>query len=70
MFETLLALLPKVGSVVLALPEFLNLLNQAKATMTESDQATLQAAYALAMTGSDDANAELAALIAGLTAPK
>jgi hypothetical protein len=64
MFETLLALLPKIPAVVASLPEFLNLFNSVKSTLSETDQATLQTAYELAQDGSDDAHAELQALVA------
>lgn len=68
MLATILALLPKVTSVVAALPEFAKLIADVKGTLSEDDQAVLQNAYELAMQGSDAANAELEALIAARTA--
>lgn len=67
MLATILALLPKVTSVVAALPEFAKLIADVKDTLSEDDQAVLQNAYDLAMQGSDAANAELAALVAART---
>lgn len=67
MLTTILALLPKVTSVVAALPEFAKLISDVKGTLSEDDQAVLQNAYELAMQGSDAANAELEALIAART---
>lgn len=68
MFATLLALLPKVGPVVAALPEFKNLFEQVKGTLGSKDQATLQKAYELARDRSDAAHADLQALVAEHTA--
>lgn len=67
MLSTILALLPKVTSVVAALPEFAKLIAQVKDTLSEDDQAVLQNAYELAKQGSDAANAELEALVAAKT---
>lgn len=64
MLSIILALLTKVPAVVAVLPEFLALINHAKDTMNETDQAKLQTAYELAMQDSDDAHDELAALVA------
>lgn len=64
MLPILLALLPKVGPAVAALPEFLALINQVKTTLSSNDQATLQMAYELAKTRSDDAHRELQELVA------
>jgi len=64
MLDTLLNLLPKVGSAVLMLPEFVALVKSVGATLSTGDQATLKTAYALAIEDSDEANADLAALIA------
>lgn len=67
MLTTILALLPKVTSVVAALPEFAKLIAQVKDTLSEKDQEVLQNAYELAKQGSDAANAELEALVAERT---
>lgn len=64
MLTELLALLPRVSSAVAALPEFVAVIRKAKAAMSEKDQKTLQTAYDLARAGSDEANAELEALVA------
>lgn len=64
MLATLLALLPKVGSVVAALPEFAALVESVIDTLDADDQATLKDAYALAIQQSDRAHAELQALVA------
>ncbi len=64
MLSIILALLPKVPSIVASLPEFLALIEHAKSTLSETDQAKLQAAYTLAMQDSDEAHDELAALVA------
>lgn len=64
MLSTILALLPKVGPVVAALPEFANLVHDVFQTLNEDDQAVLQGAYELAIAGSDEAHAELQALVA------
>lgn len=64
MLATLLALLPKVGSVVAALPEFAALVANVVDTLDGDDQATLKDAYALAIQESDEAHAELQALVA------
>ena len=67
MLTTILNLLPKIGSAVAALPEFLKLVNDVKATLSETDQAKLQSAYELAKQDSDAAHDELAALVAAHT---
>lgn len=64
MLSTILALLPKISSAVAALPEFAKLIRDAKAAMSEDDQAVLQSAYDLAIAGSDQAHADLQALVA------
>lgn len=64
MLDTILNLLPKVGTVVAALPEFAKLIVDTKASLTEEDQAVLQNAYELAKQGSNEAHAELQALVA------
>lgn len=64
MLQTLLNLLPVVGPVVAALPQFLDLIEQAKSVLSDDDAATLEEAYALARKNSDQAHAELQALVA------
>lgn len=64
MFATILALLPKVGPLVAALPEFRRLISLAKEGLSSTDQATLDAAYKMAQEGSDRAHADLQALVA------
>lgn len=64
MLANLLALLPKVGSVVAALPEFAALVADVVRTLDTEDQATLKDAYALAIDGSDQAHSDLQALVA------
>lgn len=64
MLATLLALLPKVGSVVAALPEFAALVAGVIDTLGEDDAQTLKDAYTLAIDGSDQAHADLQALVA------
>ena len=68
MFATILALLPKVGPVVAALPEFKALFDQVKATLSSDDQETLQRAYELARDRSDAAHTDLQQLVAEHTA--
>lgn len=64
MFETILALLPKITSAMASLPEFIQLVEDVGNTLGMDDQEALQDALELAQEGSDQANAELAALIA------
>lgn len=68
MLTTILELLPKVTAAVAALPEFARHIKAVKDTLSEDDQATLQTAYELAKQGSDEAFAELDALVAARTA--
>lgn len=69
MFTTVLALLPKVGPLVAALPEFRRLIEEITATLGDKrDQAELQRAYELALSDADDAHADLQALVASRTA--
>lgn len=67
MLSTILTLLPKVTSVVASLPEFVAVIKAAAGQLHEDDQVVLKNALALAQAGSDEANAELAALIASRT---
>ena len=64
MLADLLALLPKVGAVVARLPEFASLVDTVLKTLPSDSQDDLKAAYALAIEGSDEAHAELQALVA------
>lgn len=63
MLDNLLALLPKVGHVVAALPEFAALVAEVVDTLGEDDQQTLKTAYALAIEQSDVAHGDLQALV-------
>lgn len=63
LFTTILSLLPKVGPVVAALPEFKALIDQVKSTLSSDDQASLQEAYRLARERSDAAHEDLQALV-------
>lgn len=64
MLGTLLALLPKVPAVVAALPEFAALVGDVIKTLKGDDQEVAKRAYALAIDGSDQAHADLQALVA------
>lgn len=64
MLSVILGLLPKVGPVVAALPEFKALVDQISGTLSSNDQAKLQEAYALAKDRSDKAHADLQQLVA------
>lgn len=64
MLSVILGLLPKVGPVVAALPEFKALVDQIKDGLSSTDQATLQSAYELAKKRSDAAHADLQKLVA------
>lgn len=65
---TLLAALPAIGPVVAALPEFKRLFDEIMATAIEPrDQDELKKAYALAIQDSDQAHADLQALVASRT---
>lgn len=64
MFAALLGLLPKVPAVIAALPEFAGLVDRVKSTLGSDDQQTLQDAYELAKSDSDQAHADLQALVA------
>lgn len=63
LFTTILSLLPKVGPVVAALPEFKALIDQVKDTLSSDDQEELQRAYQLARDRSDAAHADLQQLV-------
>lgn len=65
---TILALLPKVGPVIAALPEFKALIEELIATLTsERDQAELREAYEAAIVDAADAHAKLQAIVARST---
>lgn len=64
MLKTLLNLLPVVGPVVANLPEFLELVEQAKTMVSDDEAETLEKAYALAREKSDDAHVDLQQLVA------
>lgn len=63
MLSVILALLPKVGPVIASLPEFANLVSRIGSTLSSTDQQTLQAAYELAKRDSNEAHADLQALV-------
>lgn len=67
MLTTILALLPKVGPAVAALPQFKALVDQIKDTLSSDDQEVLQDAYELAKKNSDDAHTDLQRLVAERT---
>lgn len=61
---TVLALLPKVGPMVAALPEFRKLVQDIVATFDDSrDQAALMGAYELALDDAADAHDRLQAIV-------
>lgn len=62
--ETILKLLPKVGPIIAAAPEFKRLIEEIMATFGERDQAELQQAYEAAVTDAADAHADLQAIVA------
>ncbi len=64
MLSIILALLPKVGSAVAALPEFARLIHSVKDTLGSNDQQILQNAYQLALVDSVEAHNDLQALVA------
>ncbi len=57
--QSILALLPAVGPVVAALPEFKKVYDQIVATMHEKDQDVLRNAYAELMAENDAGHARL-----------
>lgn len=62
---SILALLPKVGPVVAALPEFKRLFDELVGAFdSKADQDDLRAAYELAIDEAAEAHAELSALVA------
>lgn len=67
MLSIILALLPKIGPVAAALPEFKALIDQVLGTLKGNDQETLKQAYALAIQKSDAAHADLQQLVAEKT---
>ena len=56
---SILKLLPVVGPVVAALPEFKSVFDQIVGTFGEHDQATLKAAYADIMADNDEGHRRL-----------
>lgn len=61
MFDLLsvLKLLPTVGPVVAALPEFITIFEKIVSTFKEKDQVTLRAAYVALMKENDDGHKRL-----------
>jgi hypothetical protein len=64
MLDTLLKLLPAVGPVAAALPEFAALIEKFKDTLSSDDADELQRAYDLAQQDSDEAHVSLQTLVA------
>lgn len=62
--STLLGVLPVIGPVAAALPEFKKLWAEASSMFSHKDQATLRQAYDLAMSDAADAHDDLADLVA------
>lgn len=62
---TILRLLPKVGPIIAAAPEFKKLVEELIATLTtEREQAELQYAYELAISNAEEAHNQLQAIVA------
>lgn len=62
--QSILGLLPAVGPVVAALPEFKKVYDQIVSTFKEDDQAVLKEAYADIMADNDEGYARLDAKLA------
>ena len=62
---TMLRLLPKVGPIIAAAPEFKKLVEELIATLTtEREQAELQHAYELAISSAEEAHNQLQVIVA------
>ena len=62
---TMLRLLPKVGPIITAAPEFKKLVEELIATLTtEREQAELQHAYELAISSAEEAHNQLQVIVA------
>ncbi|MGB7407137.1 MAG: hypothetical protein WA908_01410 [Pontixanthobacter sp.] len=63
--QTILNLLPKVGPIIAAAPEFKALIEQILASFdSDADQETLKEAYRLAVSNAREAHTELQAIVA------
>lgn len=62
--STVLELLPAIGSVAAALPQFKAVYDQIVDTFNENDQATLKEAYADLIADNDEGHARLQAKLA------
>lgn len=62
--KSILGLLPAVGPVVAALPEFKKVYDQIVGTFKEDDQEVLKSAYADIMADNDEGHARLQAKLA------
>lgn len=63
--QTILNLLPKVGPIIAAAPEFKALVEELIETFaSDRDQAELQAAYEQAISNADDAHEKLQQIVA------
>lgn len=61
--STLLYVLPAIGPVMAALPEFKQLFDEVKATLSTHDQEVAQNAYDLAITRAGNAHTQLQDLV-------
>ena len=63
--SSMLGLLPVVGPIIAALPQFKTLWDEVAATFDgHADQETLKTAYATAISGADDAHEQLQVIVA------
>ena len=63
--QNILALLPKVGPIIAAAPEFKKLVDEIISTLTnERDQSELQRAYELAIDDAEEAHRHLQTIVA------
>ena len=63
--QTILALLPKVGPIIAAAPEFRTLINELVDTLaSDRDQEELRSAYEHAISGADEAHEQLQMIVA------
>jgi hypothetical protein len=60
-FKSIMSLLPAVGPIVAALPEFKKVFDQIVSTFKEDDQEELKAAYADLIADNDEGHARLQA---------
>ena len=63
--QNILALLPKVGPIIAAAPEFKKLVDEIVSTLTSKrEQAELQQAYELAIDNAEEAHRQLQEIVA------